>query len=374
MKIAAIICEYNPLHTGHVSHIKKTLESADCVFCIMSGSFVQRGEPAMYDKFIRTRWALQAGVSAVFELSTVYSLQSAEGFAQGAVLLASRLGADLLSFGSECADIDTLKSVAQIYADEPADYKAKLKEYLSKGKSHPDARASALMDILDIPAECLLPNSTLAVEYIKAIMKHNLELQPYAVKRVRPGVSASKCREIILNSGVPPVPDYVAWGISKLPCCTLESLEQALLYALRTMPQEAFAALPDISEGLNNRLINSVRTSTDLSELLKKVSTKRYTLARIKRILCCALLGITSKITGSANQQGPTYARLLGIRKDCEKDLSAVSQKARIPVITKPAQLKNDLIFSIDQKAADVRAIAVKEKCDTDFTTKFIVV
>ncbi len=367
MRIAAIICEYNPFHKGHQAHISWTKQHADAVICLMSGSFVQRGEPAFFDKFTRTRWALQAGADIVFELPVSSTLQSAQGFARSGVFLADALGADALSFGVEQADLSSLQTLAHL-CQEPS-YSQRLRHHLSCGVSYAAASQRAAQDLLpSLPDALFGPNCTLAVEYIRAVKRYHSPLQVLAMPRCMP-VSSTACRQQYLAHQPLDalLPFFVLQALPSLHAVTLADLEPMLLYRLRMMSIEDWTALPGCSEGLEHRLYHASRAHTSLSCILDEASTSRYPLARIKRLLCSALLGITTDMQAVYQDHLP-YARLLGLSRTAGPVITELRQRTRIPLLDKPVQRKHDPLFMLEQRATDVHALCTKQPCGLDFT------
>jgi predicted nucleotidyltransferase len=392
MVICGIVSEYNPFHKGHEKHIALTREKtgADMVICAMSGNFVQRGEPAVFDKWTRAACALLGGADAVIELPLLSAIQSAEGFASGGVCVLAAAGADSISFGCETDDIALLERIAQTLSAETDDYKEELKRLLKEGLSFPKARMMAAFQ--GESEDLLLPNAILGIEYIKAILRNKLKMKPYAIKRIgedyhstdiaAPYASATAIRRAIegvdFNAAYNAMPeactDYVRQSIDAgllpvMPQC----FDKELLYALRRGGREYIASLPDVSEGLENRIYDAVDSCGSRAELIAKVKTKRYTYTRISRILLCALLGITKKMIEDHNSRDVGYIRILGVRN--RDVLSRLSRSSSVPLITgsvsgsqyNAADLRASDIYSLSQKAAPFRCVA------RDLTEKLII-
>ncbi len=367
MQLCAIICEYNPLHLGHAWQIEQAKHKFGSVICIMSGSFVQRGEPAVLDKFTRAQCALKAGADAVFALPCLFSLQSAEGFASGAVRLAAALGATHLCFGSELAQTQLLSHLAQLSLQEPPALKQALSAALSRGISYPAAFQKAVQQILpSFPNEAFLPNALLGVEYLKAIQRYELPITPYALPRALP-YSSSKCRSNLSGGAFDGLPSYSRDALESHPLVDFNAMEPSLLYRLRSMELSSFHALPFVTEGLENRLYQAVRQSTTLDGLLSLCQTRRYPLSRIKRLLCCAYLGITHQDMLSANRQGPAYAQLLSLNPKAQAVRHALKRCA-LPVCTNAAALPENEQLSIEQRATDLYALLSHQPCGLDYT------
>lgn len=346
MNIAGIVAEYNPFHKGHAYQIQKIREiyGEDCgIICVMSGDFVQRGEPAMFSKYARAEAAVRCGADLVLELPVHCSVASAERFAQGAVQILGRLGVvDFLVFGSESGEVDTLIETAQLLSGAAFDHK--VKQCLETGCSYPAARSMALQELLNGRDVTVNPNDNLGVEYIRAIQKFGYSMEPVAIRRI--GAmhdtvsegnikSGSEIRSIV-GSGL----DYEAYIPSaayavyekEMPIFS-EQLDTAILSRLRMLRQSDFAMLPDAVEGLENRLSTACRTETSLQAIYDSVKSKRYTHARIRRMVMCAALGITKQDYTEDN----LYARVLALNEQGGKILRMSDGRRRIDVISKPA-------------------------------------
>ena len=315
MSITGIICEYNPLHLGH----KKQLDTVKAaipdggIVCLMSGNYVQRGTPAVFDKTIRAKAAILAGADLVLELPVTAALSSAEGFAAEGVRILSGF-CDYLSFGAENADISHLMDLAKALLSK--EFPDTLRAQLKKGLSFPAARQFAL-ESMGIDANVLtLPNNILAVEYCKAILAQNAAIQPMVIDRqgsyhdTMPdpeNPSATALRQL-LEQGADwkqYVPDTVCFENATIH--KLQNAETAILARLWTMTDEEFEALPYGSEGLWRKLMHAARSSASVDDIIDKTKSKRYTHTRIDRMILCAFLGITKQIIDSP----APYVRIL---------------------------------------------------------------
>ena len=384
MQIAGIIAEYNPFHKGHAYHIQKTRElGATHVVAVMSGNYVQRGEPAIIDKWSRTSAALYGGVDLVLELPLPYVLSSAESFAQGAVGIFNALGCvDNLSFGSECGDVSLLKKAAS--AVENPETIAQLKHYLSHGITFARAREHAVKDIYgpEIAAVLQVPNNILAVEYLKALHDSNSKIEPITICRKGAGhddqadlgsgfPSASRLRKEIfahncsfLEENLPPESCRILK--KQIQCqqspCDIDKLETAMLAALRRMQPSDYLMLADVSEGLENRLYRAVRSGVSLQDVMTKVKTKRYTLARIRRILLCAFLGIPKTM----QKQPLPYLRVLGFNRAGQEILKAAGNTSALPILlkTKDAKqlnLQQRAFFDLECRSTDLYTLSMPQ-------------
>ncbi len=299
MNIIGIICEYNPLHLGHSKQIQylKTAFPHAAIVCLMSGNFVQRGQPAIFDKALRARAALLAGADLVLELPLTYALSSAEGFAAGGVSILGKF-CDALCFGSESGDRSGLMATAQALL--APDFPEKLRLELEKGLSFPAARAAALGDLGGLLQK---PNDILAVEYCKAILAQHSPMAPLPIRREGgyhdavpdpENPSATGVRNLILEGGSwqPLVPHPEIYEAA--PVHALASGEKAVLYRLRTMSDAEFEALPYGSEGLWRKFMHACRSQATLEEIIAATKSKRYTRTRLDRMVMCAALGLTA--------------------------------------------------------------------------------
>lgn len=383
MKTSAVICEFNPFHNGHkylLDEIRR--QGYECIICVMSGSFTQRGEAAISDKFERTRVALKNGADLVIELPTPYAVSSAERFAKGGVDIIKATGVvDKVFFGSEAGDIELIKKAALATNDPKV--LAILKDRMDKGEYYPSALEKAIEEVFGSEVSNVLkePNNTLGVEYVKELSRCGIEAGTIKRKAVAHDsheakgnfASASLIREMIFKGEE--VSGYVPCGSFSNPA-KLSLGDRAILFRLKTMNLEEIANLPDVSEGLENRIYNAARICNSLEELLFEVKTKRYTMARLRRILTSAVLGITKDL-----QSSPVpYLRILGMTEIGKEALSLISKKAALPIITSVAPALKVLdekakeMLMCDINATDIRTVFEKEISDSgkDFTTALI--
>lgn len=378
MSVFAVICEYNPFHNGHKYLIENVKKDGDALVAVMSGSFTQRGDIAITDKFLRAETAVKNGADLVIELPTVYACSNAEIFAKGGVEIIKSLGVvDKLCFGAEDADVNLLRLAGDAFFDE--EFKAELKKLMNSGEYYPRAVRKALEKVFS-PALAEVvekPNNILAIEYIKAIKGTTIE--PVAVRRFGSVhdsddcsgniASASIIRELVLNGGNYKqfVPDYTIDNPADI-----KRLERAILYKLRSMSRDEIKSLPDVGEGLENRIYEAVKQSRSIDELLENIKTKRYTMARLRRIIIAALLGITADIQKS----DVPYIRVLAFNDKGRELMSKINTKRALPLITNVADGYNNLsdsakrIFDIDILASDVLNLTTESVgvCSTDFT------
>ncbi len=388
MTISGIICEYNPLHEGHVYHMNETRRRTGCDFivCVMAGAFVQRGEPAFLDKFVRAECALRAGADAVLELPAVYAVRPAELYARGGVDILRALGVDFLSFGSETDDLEFLLSLSRALLDESGEVSRQVREGLCEGKTLARARGEALAGVLGIEPERLnQPNLALAVEYLKRILETNAPMRPVCVKRTspyhadEPSASASALRRAFLSG------DTEA-ALARLPECTRELVRRELplvpdvrmwdalaLWSIRRLSPEAMDALPDAGEGLGRRLWNMAQTAGSVEALTEFVKCKRYTRARILRLIAAAALELPAAVPAT-----PPYLRLLGFRREASGLISELKKRSAGRLCADPAMLENTEAFRIERRATDLRGLLTASSAyratGRDRTARFLVV
>ncbi len=362
MRVVGIIAEYNPLHNGHIYHLEraKSLSGSDFCVVVLSGNFVQRGEAACTDKFSRAAWALSAGADLVLELPSVYAVAPAERFAAGGVRTLGATGVvTSLAFGCEAPDLQTLYQISDIIATEPPALQAAIKRHLSLGKSFPRARFDALLEY-GVPRNMLAaiaqPNNILAVEYLSALRKFAPGIEPLPIERIGTGyhseqiagefASATAIRKAIIEGRheiLSTMPSFVGGPLlyDEQFIIPQEALSDVMLYALRRMSAAELAALPDIGEGFENVLYRSVREARTLLELYERIKSKRYTLARCKRIVVSALLGITTdQVRQTILSREGGYLKVLGFRRQARALISEIARRKTAPLILRNSDLE----------------------------------
>ena len=389
MSICGIVAEYNPFHLGHARHIELSRREtgADIIVCAMSGSFVQRGEPAILDKWTRAACSIAGGADAVIELPLLYAIQSAEGFSAGGVKVLSSAGSTDLCFGCETDDLGLLSGIAQTVANEDDDFSGRLKAQLAQGSSFARARALAA----DAPDVASMPGAILGVEYIKAINKYAPHMTPHVVKREGAGYhsqdiaeylpSATAIRCALANrktadvlAAMPPacadiVHEAFTSGLSPVYA---DAFDAALVYTLRLRGPEYIASLPDVSEGLENRIYAAAQQCYTREEIITRVKTKRYAYSRISRILLCALLGITRDMIAACNSAPVSHIRVLAARDSSV--MSSLAEAASVPLVTSAA---SPLYPALDAAATGIWALtqthAPYNVADRDFTERLLI-
>ena len=350
MKILGVVAEYDPFHSGHLYHMTEAVRrvSPDLVFVVLSPCFKQRGELSLLSPLDRARLALEAGADAVFSLPVLWTVRDAEHYALGAVSLLASLGVTDLAFGAETADESLLFRAAGLLENPSPAFSALLKEKLSSGVGYPAALSGAFSSVLP-EAEGLLdrPNNILAVCYLRAMLRLNLSLRPVIIPRTgsyhAAGIdpvspSASAIRDSLLRgsytAAFEAVPSYTADLLrrrfleGRVPDERI--LDAMLLSRLRSMSEEEYSLLPDLSEGMENAVRSAAAVSRTREELISVLSGRRYPAARISRLCASVLLGITKNDT--ENTPLPDHALLLGLRK--RPEMTALWKSLPVPVIT----------------------------------------
>ena len=365
--ITGIIAEYNPFHNGHAYQIEQArlLTGCDFLVVVMSGDYVQRGAPAVFDKYTRARMALACGADLVLELPVACSCASAEFFASGAVSLLDGLGCvDFLCFGSESGDLQSLMEPARILAKESPVFQEALRRGLSLGLSFPAARKEAFRACASNPDILDLPNNILGIEYLKALLQRESILKPVTIKREGQGyhdtlldsgfASASGIRRFLKQEEAPlsalpalkeSLPDPVMEVLTDTLAHTLpvweEDFSMLLRYELLRQSASDLTRYADISPDLGRRLKNCADKFSSFSEFVALVKTKDVTYTRITRALFHILLNLTGEDT--RNSVAMPYARILGFRKDHSRILGLLKENSRIPIIPKAADYKTYL-------------------------------
>ncbi|SJZ91198.1 nucleotidyltransferase [Selenihalanaerobacter shriftii] len=401
MKALGIITEYNPFHNGHLYHLRKSLKTtdADYTICVMSGNFVQRGNPAIIDKWNRVKMALEAGIDLVLELPIAYALRSAEYFAYGGVQLLNQTGiVDKMVFGSELGEIEPLIEISEILADEPTELSNLIQEELDKGVSFPKARAEALsiyipnldttLSTAKVKKTINNPNNILGIEYIKALIQTNSQIKPLTIKRKGADyhqtkikgkiTSATAIRNTILkDQSLQDIKELLPSysfdilkeniRLNKGPI-DLENFELPILTILRRTSPSTLKEIEDVTGGLENRIKDAANQATSLLELIDLIKTKRFTQTRIQRILLHLLLGLNkSTLKGFDKAGGPQYLRILGFSKKGQKILKTMKETSKLPLINRvanhyksayPADSLKAKMLAMEVKATNIYSLA----------------
>ena len=376
MNITGIITEYNPFHNGHKFHLEESKKQtkSDGTICIMSGNFVQRGGPAIIDKWKRTEMALSNGVDLIIELPTFYAVSSAEFFAKGAVSILNSLNiVNNLFFGSEIGDAKALSEIAKVLVSEDERFQNILKENLSLGLTFAKAREKSLIEYLnssEINNIITSSNNILGIEYIKAILKLNSSINPVALKREGSNYndkslsqtfsSATSIREVLKNTSniedlknIIPLESYEV--ISKLQeqdyrFTFEEEMFKYIKYKIQTNCVN-FNNLYEVTEGLDNKIIKEISSSNSLHEFILKIKSKRYTYSKISRILTHIYLGLDNDDFKDIANENNLYVRVLGFNKTGREILSLIKANSSIPLITKVPRFTNNPLLKFDLQA-----------------------
>lgn len=381
MKIAGLVVEYNPFHNGHLHHLKRSMELTNAThsIAVMSGNFLQRGEPALFDKFIRAEIAVSNGVDLVVELPTLFACQSAEFFAHGAVSLLNSLNCiDSICFGSEEGNIDLLLEISKILIDEPDEFKSILKEKLDEGILFATARSTALYEyisrnnILNLKEEKLhgilsSSNNILGIEYIKSLLKHKSSIAPYTITRIQSSYNSNTISSNICSATA--IRESLRKGNSLSEISSVIPLETLNLISkhidngfnpmfdefyfdvIRELVARDFDKLSDyfdISEGIENKIYKSIFLTSNLSELQQSIKSKRYTLTKVKRMLNNILLGITKEDMNLVKDINKLpYIRVLAFNDKGREILKKIKLNSDIIIINKFSNINfnNDPIF-----------------------------
>ncbi|KKC46808.1 nucleotidyltransferase [Paenibacillus sp. D9] len=396
MRTAGLIVEYNPFHNGHAYHLQKSVEAAgaDAVVAVMSGHFLQRGEPALMDKWARARTALLGGCDLVLELPLAYSVQPAEWFAHGAVAVLESTGVvDAFCFGSESGRLEPLSRAAGLLADEPDEFRALLRHRLGEGAPYPSAYSFALMeymarsgDAADLglsPEELALPNQTLGLHYLIALRRLKGRMEPLTIRREGAGyhdpvaesgsiASATALRKKLsegssLSSLAPFVPPGTIevleqqWQEGNAPRSWDDYFPQ-LLHRILTDAPASLAGILGMGEGLEHRLLSSLRElpAAGMEALLQAMKTKRYTRTRLQRALLGVLLDLRKdELSPERLNGGPGYIRVLGFTPKGRELLARMRRSASAPVLLSAARAPQGLsMLELDVRATAVYASA----------------
>ena len=406
--VLGIIAEYNPFHNGHLYHIQESKKQtgAEYVICIMTGNFTQRGDTSLVNKWVKARMCLENGADIVIELPTIYSISSAENFAEGAIKILDSLKiVDTLSFGTETQDFAALNNIANVVYYEPKEYVSLLNHELGKGVSFPKARENAvLMYLNDIKGYANILSAAkniLAIEYIKALRRLKSNLKPFSVQRkkvyyndehiVDDFASATAIRKMVKREQYEDIRKVVPKNSYALLqeeikrgniVMGLESFEKEILYTLRKMTIKEIQNLPDVTEGLENNIKNAANSCNNLQDLMNIIKSKRYTQTRIQRILLYSLLGITKKDMEIARKITP-YTRVLGFNekgKEMLSDICHINPKINIVTSVKKfmdnssnKNLKEMLEKDIFASNVYTLGYAYDSWANLDYTNKLIV-
>ncbi len=354
MRTVGLITEYNPFHNGHLHHLRESLRvtGADVSVAVMSGHFLQRGEPALVDKWVRAEMALTVGVDLVVELPLPWAASSAPDFARGAVQALDALGVDSLCFGSESGEIEPLQHCADFLYDHDSIVVQKTSELLRQGMNYPQARAQILTELLpeELDSEALAaPNNILGIEYLKALQQIESAIQPKTIKRIGAGyhdtkigldgiASATGIRKKLAEAE--PIDDLLPSAVSQLlqRVVAAGGIFSADNY-FRLLLAQAFRNPAEVvnfwlvENGIENRLLSAAENSSSLEELLVGLKSRQLTRTRIQRMLVSLLLGMDKKVIPQLFSVGPRYLHLLAVSEQGRQFLASSRKQRKIPLV-----------------------------------------
>lgn len=387
MKIVGIIAEFNPMHNGHKYLLQKAKEltRADLAICIISGNFTQAGNVAIQDKFIRSKIAIENGFDAVIELPTIYATSSAEFFSFGAVNILNNLNCiDYLCLGSETGNIDELKVIAKKLLENNDNMWENITESLREGISFAKAREYAISKFLTKEEIHISTqsNNILAIEYIKSLLKLKSNIIPLSIKREESAsiTSATKIREMISNNiSNKDVANFVLSPNTVLNNPKLNNNIYSLVkYEIISKGKDYLKNINEVTEGLENKLIEELNNSNNYNEFIQNIKSKRYQLSKIKRILINILLGITKEAFITLNTNRCSYAHILAVNDNVKRTLlSILNKNSKIPIISSLSDEKISLLdnvnktsIQLDIKASNIYSIISNDKINKDYTNK----
>jgi len=384
MATVGIIAEFNPLHKGHEYLINEAKKIGDVV-CVISGNFVQRGETAIAEKRIRAAAALKAGADVIIELPVLWSMSTAQNFALGGVSALMAAGCDTLMFGSECGEVGELLKTAEILTSQ--EFSHALEKYLNSGVTFAAARQSAAEECGAAKGILQGANNNLAIEYIIAAEALGADFEFKTVKRrgadhdsaaIDEFVSASLLRERLKAGDKEFCSRYMSEEILSLFAENIsetEKIEGGIISVLRMKSKENFENLPDLSEGVENKIFSAIRLATSLEGLYNEIKVKRYTLARIRRLVLAAVLDFDNEFF----MKPLPYVRVLGFNKNGEAVIRKAAKNSSVPIVMRPSEIENlpttaQKVFKTECKATDLFALSLIKPlpCGLEYTSKFI--
>lgn len=371
-----IISEYNPFHFGHLYHLNESISQTNTDFkvAIISGNFVQRGEPSIINKWEKAKVALSAGFDLVVELPTLYAISSAENFANGSIKIADQIGSNYLSFGTESGDLKKLKDLSSLINKNEKEYIAKVKEKIAQGFSYPKSQELIINEMFgDKFSGVCKPNNILGLEYLKSLNAISSKIIPITVKRDFDKSSSSDVRALLRTSGFKienlkdKIPDFSYDVLTKNiknenAVLSLKAFEKEIIYILRTIDNEKLKDIPDVPENMLSNLKKVAFSTNSLDELITTLKNKSITQARIQRILLYVLLGITKSDMELSKKITP-YVRVLGMSENGKKILSDLPKDINVITSVKTFEKNcddSDLLrmLEIDKRATDIYTLA----------------
>ncbi|WP_456275602.1 nucleotidyltransferase [Bacillus sp. AK128] len=393
MKSAGVIVEYNPFHNGHLFHLQQTkkVTNAECIVAVMSGNFLQRGEPALVSKWMRTNLALQAGVDLVIELPYAFATQKAEIFASGAISILEGLGVDEVCFGSESGNIDSFVQTVQAMNDKKSEFEEYLHLFMKEGNSYPTSAAKAFqkLELRDNIVDLSLPNNILGFHYVKAIFDQQAKLIPKTITRTGANyhdehfqsptiASATSIRKALFShtsdlddvKGYFPETTYSGLLRYKKEFKQFHQWEdyfQLLKYKVLSSSVDELENIYEMEEGLHNRIVSKIKYTTSFIEFMEALKTKRYTWTRLQRACTHLLTNTTKEVMKTASQnQSASYIRLLGMSQTGRAFLRQNKKEIKLPIISKLSSFSDEQL-QLDIKAAQTYSMVLPEPLRSDY-------
>lgn len=384
MQVVGVIVEYNPFHNGHAYHVQqaKKITGADAVIAVMSGQFLQRGEPALVDKWTRTKMALASGVDIVIELPYVFSTAQANQFAYGAISLLDAMHCQSFAFGSEDGSITPFINTVTLIKDHNEEYNALIKEYVRSGISYPKALHEAFSQLKEHMQGHYVnldkPNNILGLQYIEAVRKRHSTMQPVTIQRLGAQYydDADKKSSIASATGIRKAlfeENDLVQVEQFMPEATFNELQNwlsnygtfanwdkfwpLLQFAILRHTPEQLAAFADVTEGLQYALIKHAKTSNSYMEFMTALKSKRYTWTRLQRIVTHIYTGVTKYQLHAFNE--PTYIRLLGMTEVGQRYIRLQKKNLELPIISRVAASKDELL-AIDLHATQMYGLGIQ--------------
>lgn len=387
MSVIGVVCEFNPFHNGHKHLIDSVKNDGDIVVCVMSGNFVQRGEPAIFPKDLRVKSALLNGVDIVLELPFVYATASAEIFASSAVKILDAFGCDKIAFGTENTTLEQLENAVEIL--HSTDFDEKIKKYLENGVNYPTARQFAFSEY-NCDCDISTPNNILAIEYVSTIMRNDYKMMPITINRkgtnyndnfsVDNFASATHIRNLINENK--DFDEFVPSSSYEIYKTALENgvylnTEKFNIVALSLLRSSSIkSTTANMAEGLENRIHSAIKESTTLNEIYDNAKTKRFTHSRIRRAVLSCILNVTDN---DLKIEVP-YCRLLGFNASINNILGELAKKCKIPFVVNYSDIlelnsaDSSRVFELENKSSDLYSLSLQKSavCGTEMTYSLV--
>jgi len=379
MRACGVVVEYNPFHNGHQYHLERARDKsrADCMIAVMSGNFLQRGEPAIIDKYERTKAALASGIDIVIELPFAYAVQSSHYFALGSVRTLNEIGVSAICFGSEQGNIDDFITAYHIQKKQSVTYKSLLKKHLAKGLSYPAAHSAVTEQLMQgsLPIDLTKPNNILGLSYVTRVLDDKLPIELLTIKRMNSDyhdqtikgaiASATSIRQQLFN--YQSITEKIKHSLPEPSINTIENYRNEasiwhswenyypfLKYRVLTMSSEQLAAIHHVDEGLENRIVKTAKRATSFEHWMQLMKTKRYTWTRLQRMFVHILTNtLKTDILNVHEQRTVPYLRLLGFTKNGQRYLNQVKKQLTVPLITQISR-KEQVSLMLDERASNV--------------------